>query len=174
MSPNPEKFTARDPSSLRRIVATLTGVVAAPHYPARDRAALKRWAPGQALPLAFYRLWLRHLGQDLPYDHQCDAWMTLAWGVATMGSSAHRPERPFGRALAEAGFAEGRLERLLAAPDELRNELFMSAVRFLAAKDEGFDWTEAAEFLLSRDANKRQAIHRRIAEAYYRHLGKEE
>jgi len=153
-------------------VARLAGVIGAPHYPAGDRAALRRWAPGQPLPLAFYRLWLRHAGSDLPAEAHTESWMTLAWGLATMGAHAHQPGRALGQALAESRYSEGRLERLLAAPDALRVDLFMSAVRFLAAKNERFDWGEAATFLLATDADKREGIRRRIASTYFRNLPK--
>lgn len=167
MSATPASQPKTGGASLKHLIATLASVIGASHYPNGDRAALKRWAPGRPAPLAFYRLWLRHVGDDLPNEAHIEPWMTLAWGLATMGKGAHQPSRPLGQALAAADFAEGRLERLLAAPDELRIELFMSAVRFLAAKGEGFDWTEAAVFLLTVDADKREAIHRRIAQGYY-------
>lgn len=159
-------------SSLAGIVGRLAHAIAAEHYPNGDRAALRRWAFGQPLPLAFYRLWLRQIDGDLPPEAATDAWMLLAWSLATMGAQSHAPERPWGQALAEGGFAEGRLERLLSAPEDVRPELFMAAVRFLAAKGERFDLTEAARFLLTSDADKREAVHRRIAQAYYRHLPK--
>jgi CRISPR system Cascade subunit CasB len=125
------------------------------------------------VPLAFYRLWLRHLGSELPPEPQTEAWMTIAWGLATCGQDSHDPQRPLGRALAEAGYSEGRLERLLSAPEDVRVDLFMSAVRFLAAKGERFDWQDAAQFLLTRDVEKREVLHRRIAAAFYRYLPQE-
>jgi CRISPR system Cascade subunit CasB len=152
------------------LIGSFAGVIGSPHYPTGDRAQLRRWALGQPMPLAFYRLWLRHVGEELPIEEQTEAWMAIAWGLATMGAHAHVLGRRFGHALAEAGYAEGRLERLLSAPEALRIELFMSAVRFLAAKQQAFDWREAAEFLLARDPQKRESIHRRIAQSYYRQL----
>lgn len=160
-------------STLGSRIGSLAGVIGSSRYPSGERASLKRWAPGQSIPLAFYRLWLRHLGDDLPEESQTEAWMTLAWGLATSGEASHDPRRPLGQALAESGFSEGRLERLLSAPDDLRIELFMSALRFLAAKGERFDWRDAAQFVLTRDHDKREAIHRRIAAAYFRHLPQE-
>ncbi|PZP54704.1 MAG: type I-E CRISPR-associated protein Cse2/CasB [Azospira oryzae] len=158
------------PSTLAATVARLAGVIGSPNYSKGDAAALRRWAPGQPVPLAFYRLWLRHASQDLPPDTQIESWMLLVWGLATAGEGGHQPRRPFGQALAESGYSEARLERLLAAPDEVRGELFMSAVRFLTAKGESFDWTEAAAFLLATDTDACERSHRRIAQAFYRHL----
>ncbi|MFN3629826.1 MAG: type I-E CRISPR-associated protein Cse2/CasB, partial [Casimicrobiaceae bacterium] len=45
--------------TLASIVGRLAHAIGEAHYPNGDRAALRRWAPGQPLPLAFYRLWLR-------------------------------------------------------------------------------------------------------------------
>lgn len=151
-------------------VGRLAGLLASPHYPSGDRAALKRHAPGQPVPLAFYRLWLRHLGTDLPGPAQTGAWALLAWGLALSGAGAHRPDRSFGRALAEARCSEMRLERLLAAGDDLSRERLLAAlVRLLATKGEAFDWTQVARLLLTRDVERREAVHRRIATDFYRH-----
>lgn len=165
----PSPTPAHTPS-LAADIARLAGVMAAEHYPNGERAALRRWAPGQPVPLALYRLWLRHLGRDLPPESQTEAWMAIAWGLATAGPDSHDPQRPWGQALAESGYAEGRLDRLLSAPEELRLDLYTSAVRFLAAKGERFDWQDAALFLLTTDPAKREGLHRRIASRYYRHL----
>ena len=161
--------TPRDGPNLSALMSKLAGILGSTHFPNADRAALKRWTPGQPIPLAFYRLWLWHAGDDLPPEGQTEDWMTIVWGLALCGEGCHVPQRPLGQALAECGFAEGRLERMLSAPDDLRRELFMSTVRFLAAKDERFDWTEAARLLLTHDTDKRETIHRRIAQAYYPH-----
>lgn len=160
-------------SSLGSDIARLAGVILSTHYPSADRAALRRWAPGQTIPMAFYRLWLRHLHSDLPNPQQSDAWMTLSWGLATMGQDANDPTRSLGQVLAESRFSEGRLERLLSAPEDVRVDLFMDAVRFLAAKNERFDWLDAAQFLLTTNSAKREGIHRRVATAFYRYLPKE-
>ncbi|MGE0081095.1 MAG: type I-E CRISPR-associated protein Cse2/CasB [Thiohalomonadaceae bacterium] len=155
---------------LPEIVGRIAWALEQPHYPNGDRAALKRWSPAQALPLAYYRLWLQHLRQDPPPDEQAQTWMAIAWGLAFAGHNGHEPKRPLGQALAEAGFIEARLERLLSAPEELRIELYQSAVRFLVAKGMACNYTDWAAWLLTEDAEKRDALNRRIASQYYRHL----
>lgn len=154
--------------ALASVVASMAGILGQPHYPPGDRAALRRWAPGRPIPLAFYRLWLRHLGDELPPDSRISAWMALACGLALAGPESHRKGRPLGQALSESGFSEARLERLLGAPDDLRLDLFLSMVRFLAAKSESFDWTDAAALLLASNPDTREQTHRRIAESFYR------
>lgn len=153
-------------------VARLAGVLSSEHFPTADRAALKRHAAGQAPPVAFYRLWLRHLHDDLPGEEDTQSWALLAWGLALMGAKAHRPDRPLGKVLAKAGYTEARLERLLSADADIRLDLLASLVRFIAAKGEGFDWLDAARFLLTRDPERREAINRHLAADYYRNLPK--
>ncbi len=166
---DPAQVISAEPT-LVSTVSRLATIIGSPHYPSADSAALRRWAQGQPVPLAFYRLWLRHLDEELPPENQTEIWMTIAWAIATCGKDSYDPRRPLGQALAESKFSEGRLERLLSAPDDVRIELFMSAVRFLAAQGERFNWADAAGFLLTNDPGKRETVHRRIADAYYRHL----
>lgn len=138
-----------------------------------DRAALRRWSPGQPVPLCFYRLWLHGMNEDLPREPQLAHWAVLAWGLALMGEGGHRHGRSLGQALAESTLNEARLERLLAAEGGARPALFMAIVRFLAAKGEGFDWAEAARLLLTHDPDKRESIHRQIATEFYHHQPRE-
>ncbi|HOK07783.1 MAG TPA: type I-E CRISPR-associated protein Cse2/CasB [Syntrophales bacterium] len=161
---------SHEQEDLRGLVNRLAGVVSSAGYPAGDRAALKRYTPGGPLPLAFYRLWLIHLGRDLPAD--IIGWATIAFGLAHMGPEAHQPGLPLGRVLAEAGYSETRLEKLLASRDDVRVKLFANLVRFLGAKGMGFDWTEAAQLLLIRDEGKREDFHRRLAKDYFHALSK--
>lgn len=156
-------------ANLATLITRMAGTIGSQHYPTGDRAMLRRWAPGQPIPLAFYRLWLCRLENELPPEAQTAGWMALAWGLAQMGVGSHIPKRPWGRALAEAGFSEHRLERLLAAPEDVRIDLFMDAIRILASRHESFDWVEAARFLLTTDPDKREGVQRRLAQAFYRY-----
>jgi hypothetical protein len=70
--------------------------------------------------------------------------------------------------MAEAGYSDARVERLLSADDpDIRRQLFARMVRFMTAKAEGFDWAEAAAWLLSGPNTRREKTHR-IARDYYR------
>jgi CRISPR system Cascade subunit CasB len=79
----------------------------------------------------------------------------------------------FGAALAESGFAEPRLERLLAADGPTLRVLVLRAVRFLASRGSPFDWTQLARLLLTRDPSKREQVNRQIAKDFYQGTGKE-
>lgn len=169
----PSSTRPQSTSLLGQTIGRLAAVLARPSYPNGERAALRRWSPDQLLPLAYYRLWLHELGEEPPPDLQAPTWMLILWVLVMLGEAGHRPDRPLGQALAEGQYAEARLERLLAAPEDLRPDLMQSAVRFLAAKGEGCNVAEIAAYLLTQDPDKREALHRRIAADYYRHLPRE-
>lgn len=172
-----DRIAPSEPQGEDRLSAKIARLARAVHGDAvsnGERSALKRWAPGQPIPLAFYRLWLRFVADELPAeDLATSAWMPVAWGLAMMGPQAHRPSCTLGQALAHAGVAHARLERLLDAPPDVLPDLFTAAVRHLASKADGFDWSEAAELLLARSAPARESIRRRIAVTYYRHQPKD-
>lgn len=153
-------------SELKSRIAHIAAVIGHRDFPTGDRAALKRMVPGQPPPLEFYRFALRHLPENWE-THLAD-WVTLVSAMALMGANSYQKGRSFGQALAEEGFSEARLERLLAADDESRRTLFLRAVRFLASKGAAFQWEQAAQLLLTRDDAKRQELHRHIARDYYR------
>ena len=164
-----EQARSHLPDELHSRIGQLAALMAREHYPSADRAALRRHAIGQPLPLAFYRLWLRHLGAEPPGEPAASAWALIAWGLATSGGASHERSRPLGRCLSEAGFSEARLERLLSASDDdMRKTLAASLVRFLAAKGAGFDWVQLAQLVLTQDAEARERLHQRIATDFYR------
>lgn len=155
--------------SLASRIGHIARVLAGERFPSGERAALRRMSPGLSPPLAFHRFTLHHL-PDGWERHEAD-WVTVVAGIALMAPHAHRADQPLGRALAEAGYSEARLERLLAADGKTRRTLLLRAGRFLAAKAAPFNWTEAAQLLLTsdQDQTKREKLHRRIARDFYYH-----
>ncbi|ROR32700.1 type I-E CRISPR-associated protein Cse2/CasB [Inmirania thermothiophila] len=153
------------PEDLAHIIAHVAGTLASEHFPTGERAALRRMSPGQPPPLYFYRFALRHLPGN--WEAVEADWVTLTAGMALMAPNAHRPGFSLGTALGEAGYSEGRMERLLQSDGDTRRILFLRAVRFLAAKAQPFDWLDGARLLLTRDAKKREGVHRRIARDFY-------
>jgi len=153
------------------IVGRIAQALGSAHFPTGERAALRRMVPAQAPPLAFYRFALRYLpeGWDASPGLQKD-WITIVAGMALMSPGAHRPDRRLGTALAEAGYSEARLERLLAAEGDIRRTLLLRAARFLAAKGSPCNWVDAAQLLLTRDPDRREHVHRRIASDFYQSL----
>jgi CRISPR system Cascade subunit CasB len=86
----------------------------------------------------------------------------------------HRPDRPVGRVLAEAGYSEVRLERLLAAEGRDLQTLVLRVARFLAPKAESVNWVDLARLLITKDKGKLENVRLKFARDYYTHLkGKE-
>lgn len=161
---------AMDERSIAEVVSGVSATLANPNFPTGDRAALRRMMPEQPLPVSFYRFAVRHLPAH--WDRSEDSiknWATLVAAMAIMSPNAHRPERGLGSALAEAGFSEARLGRLLQSNGDTRRTLLLRAARFLAAKHEPCDWAEGASLLLVPESNVklREQLNRRIARNFY-------
>ncbi len=160
------------PEDLAHIIAHIAGTLGSEHFPTGERAALRRMSPDHPPPLYFYRFALRHLPEQ--WENRETDWITITAGIALMAPHAHHPGRGLGRVLGEAGYSEGRLERLLQSEGDTRRTLFLRAVRFLAAKAQPFDWLDGARLLLTQDERKREAVHRRIARDFYSALDQQQ
>lgn len=154
-------------TSLESRVGHLVGVIGNERFPTGERAALRRMAPRQGLPwpVSFYRFALMHLPDS--WERHAEDWVTIVAGIAIMAPNAHRFDRGVGKALAEAGYSETRLERLLAATGHTQRTLVLRAARFLAAKASPCNWVEFAQLLLTQDDEKRELLNRRIARDFY-------
>lgn len=162
----------RSEDSLGGIIGHLAGVIGSENFPTGERAALKRLTPRLPPSLTFYRFAFRHLPEA--WEAQQAEWMAVVSGLALMCPGPHRVDRPAGRALAEAGFSEARLERLLAAEGEDLRTLVLRAVRFLAAKAESVDWVDLARLVLTKDRDKLEKVRFKFARDYYSHLKEKE
>lgn len=154
--------------SLASVIGSISGIIASENFSNSDRAALKRMDPSGAPPLSFYRFAFRHLPRH--WETRRKAWQAILHGMALMSPHIHRPEMPLGKVLAEERYSEARLERLLAAEGETRRTLILRAVRFLAAKKQPTNWTDIAGLLLTREADRQEDLHMRIAGDYYKNL----
>lgn len=157
--------------TLGQCMGRIAGIISSERFPTGERAALRRMTPGHSLPLCFYRFAFNYLPENWQYARE--DWTTLVAGLALMSPNAYNPQRGLGGALAEVGYSELRLERLLAAVDETRRTLFLRAVRFLAAKSMAFNWLEGARFLLAKDRDKLETLNVSIARDYYTKIDKE-
>ena len=152
------------PTAIARVDVELSS----PRYPTGDRAALRRMIPGRPCPLPFYRFAIRILPDDWDRDAATrQSWMAIVAGIALMGPDAHRPDRRLGRVLAEVGYSETRLERLLSAGGHTARTLVLRTARFLAAKSAPCNWVDLAQILLIRQAERRDDLALRIARDFY-------
>lgn len=161
------ELTAVD-SGLAGRIAQMVAVVSSARFPAGDRASLRRHAPGRPPSLAYHRFWPRWMNSEPPPEAQSQDWALILFGVAFGGNANHQRAKSLGTALAEAGYSDARLERLLAAEEqEVRRQAFARALRFLAAKNQSFDWVGATAWLLG-SGETREKHARRIATDFYR------
>lgn len=144
-----------------------------------DVAALRRLGPGDVAVPAFWKLAASCLVEALPQGGEARdlaerRWAAIASGMAVT-AGLHRAGRRAGAALAEAGYSELRLERLLRAQgDQLLVEV-RGAARFLAAKAVELDWAELAALVLADpDEPSGDAVRRGLARAYFWQLHRNE
>lgn len=154
-------------------VPTLARALANPHFSNGERAALKRMGLEGPAPLALHRFILRHVEEAWQGEHWTPRWRALICALAIQRDGGFDPSRPWGQALAEARFAESRLERLLAAQGDTQLTLALRAARQLAAKGIACDWRQLADLVFSTDTEIRERINTRIARDYYRNLKKD-
>lgn len=155
-------------------IAAIAGVIGDRSFPAGDRAALRRLGHGATPDGPFWRL-VACCAPEAFDDVRLERALATVVRCMALAVPFHAPEpgeqRTMGRALAETGFSEDRLRRLLRSDRErLEHELGVVA-RFVQAKGPlaRFDWTDALWLLLTADtADERSRA--RIARDYYRTL----
>lgn len=136
-----------------------------------DRASLRRHRPGSPLPPAYWRLAVGtlepaeaidsgRLSNDTDHD-----WAAILCGLAHL-AELHARGRSLGRALAEAGYSERRLDSLLRADESRLRELLPTLARHLDAAGVQVDWTDAARLLFTR-GSAATGLRDRLARDYY-------
>ena len=160
--------TAPEPKALKGAVDLLARTLASDELPLGDRAMLRRMTPFQRPPLAFFRLACRDLPAD--WEGQRREWMTLVAGMALMCPSPHRPDRPVGLALAEAGLSESRLERLLAAEGDVLSTILLRTAYLLGANGMAANWVDFAGLLFAAERDEKENLRLAIARDFYRPL----
>ena len=129
-------------------------------------AELRRMDPRQpaAAPPALHRL-LARVPDELSHGQQFDRWFLFVHLLALAAPERHRGGQSLGTALFAAGYSDGRLTRLLEAPEADLSVVLPRMVRFLVAHGERLDPFELAHLTLRRDKAPNRL---RIARDYYR------
>jgi len=156
---------------LGAVLARVASEVGRDTFSTGTRAALRRMRPEHPPPLVFYRLASDFLPGN--WEATLPEWVTLIAGVALMSPGAHERSAAMGAVLAQEGYAEARLERLLSAQGATLRTLALRCTRFLASRGSPFNWMDMARLLLARDAGRREEINRKIAKDFYLHKGRE-
>ena len=95
-----------------------------------------------------------------PYEWE-KRWAILLRSIALTGQGDSSQDDPsLGEALAQTGWSEGRLFRLLEADGESLYDQFRFATAYLESKDACPDWTQGYDLLFYNNERARHAIAR--------------
>ena len=134
-----------------------------------ETAELRRIDPERPSCPAFWRVmtvWIAPEKRLSP--EQENRWAMILSGMARMKPLLSLPGRTLGKALAEAGFTERRLARLLRTTDakNLADQV-RRITGFLVSQGVPINWIDFAYFILTTDPEKREEKNRSVAADYY-------
>lgn len=152
----------------RKAVGAFAGLLASEHFSPGDRAELRRLEPDDFNRPAFWRLLVGHVPEGFRRTEAVEArWAMLLHGMALMAPQHQQGGRSVGRALAEAGLPESRLEQFLRARGPQQWPALRRLCQFLAARAVPIDWIEFSNLILADNDNTAEEQRRRIARGYY-------
>ena len=165
--------------NLGQVVATLSRRLSPDVIGGGDVAALRHMAADD-LPPAFWKSYLTDVPAILRepggcVDERIDrAWAALVCAMVEMPPNSHSFKHPFGAALADTGYAEGRFVRFLRAEGAGLAREVRVAGAWLAHKGTRFtNWEQPAHLLL-RDAGLKvkvwpvRVVRHQMARDYFR------
>lgn len=150
---------------------------------AGDRAALRRMQDGKPDGMVFWKIAARYLepeGLLLARDDPSRTAVERAW-AAVLATAArlegqHRRNFKLGRALAEAGVSEARIQRLYAAHGDALLDALRGVVHQLASSGHLVDLGDIAELVLSDGSDLEHegvlwedSVRHELALDFYRH-----
>lgn len=167
----------REPQSTQPSLASLIGKAAhaiSEQLSNGDVAELRRAGPESPFSPALWKLLVMlditsSSGVDEAQDAYERRWSVIFNGMA-ITAGLHSMESPLGSALANAGFSELRLVRLLEARGDALHDAVRHMAQFLASKATPTNWIDVARLVLSTHSETRESIRRSIARHYYRTL----
>lgn len=162
-----------DTQTLSASVKQITARVTATKKEGLDRgdlAALRRLDPNRVNAPVFWRLLARHAEQELDHiDRHPERVSRWAAGLraAVELEGLHDSQRSLGRALAEAGYADQRFERLLRADEPGLWDELRSAARYLGVKGQRANAEQLIRLAVEVDTAQAERLRRVLAADYY-------
>ena len=155
------------PRSQRDMVGSIVGRLCHDSFGTGPLAELRRLDPRQAAPgqPALHRLLARYVADERLRRDGMHRWMLLIHLLALAAPDGLRGGVSLGRALVAAGYNEGRLTRLLQAPEADFPVVLPRMLRFVVAKGGSIDPHELADLVLWGGG---EPARLRIARDYYR------
>lgn len=135
-----------------------------------DRAELRRISPNRPFTPALWKLLLDMGQHDAPewisQERWERRWATLLMGVAFC-AELHDYKRSLGSALAEAGYSELRLVRLLRAEGEQLETYIRRLAQYLHSKQQKANWGDVANLIFYQSGETSDKIRLQIARSYF-------
>jgi CRISPR type I-E-associated protein CasB/Cse2 len=157
----------------REVVHKIALEIASEHFPAGDRAALRK----EQLGPAFWKVAVRHLEpagllMDGPYRDEAERrWAAILAGLAR-NPGLHARGRRLGTVLAEAEVAEARVLRLARAHGDSLYKTVRAVAQQLASSGLKVDWGDFADLITSDGAPWEDEVRRRMCRDFYRTTGR--
>ncbi len=160
----------------RRLADVIGGINHAIHHrlSSGDIAELRRLDPDNPGIPAFWKIMVSSIGDEglalaggLDRDEAEKRWAVVLSAMAAMANQSVQG-RKLGDALADGGYSELRLNRLLRATGHTLRGLTREMTRFLTAKGEFFDLLDLARLVFSDGKTWSESYRREIARAYYK------
>ena len=157
----------------QRHVAALSARLGSSSFPTGHHATLRRMQPGRPSGHAaiVVEQLLHNAGIDARSGVEHERW-ALAIHCLALAYARHDPAIPFGTALADLGFSEQRLTRLLVDDYGLIADSMPYTARFLAGHGAAADWLDPVRILLHtgtrHGAEPAERARMQIARAYAR------
>lgn len=154
----------------RKLLLVIAHRLADPEFGTGALASLRRGTPETVMSQpSFYRL-VSKVDEQTLLAGGVLRWATAVHVLALLAGSFRTGAPEVGSALANGGFPESRLGRLLASRGPGFRDQAVLAARFLRAKGVSCDATHLAELALVDDfaLNRAERLRYRIARSYYR------
>lgn len=167
---------AQGAGKLQQVVDRISNRLRQEHFPAADRAALRRARPGDLGSPAFWKLAIEELeapgllspNEGPQREEQERRWVRIVADLAELGP-LHQARVPLGRALASADLGEARVIRLLRAEGDALLRLSRTVAHRLASQGQAVNAGDLAELVLSDGHPSWSArARRRVARDFYR------
>ncbi len=167
----PENMEVREEArGFRSLVGYLA--VRVGHLGRGDAAELRRLNPDQPWSAVYWRLLASFTRKELfriggkTQDDAEKRWSVVLRALVHTGE-LNNPEARLGRALAEAGYHELRMVRLLRAREEALLDEVSRVAKFLSVKAEPFDFCELASLIENGDRPWAEKFRANVARSYY-------
>lgn len=132
-----------------------------------DVAALRRASSG-VFSGAFWRLLLEEIPEDRRRTPADESRWGTAIGLLALCRGLHNPKTRAGAALAEGGWSETRLVRLLEARDEQLDAGLRQVGHYLTSKQLNANLADLAKLAIYQSGDHAERVRLDIARAYYK------